>query len=138
MKNWYESSINRLKINKNLNQRSKLDVLIVSLVIVLALIITAGYRSKCNKVENGRILIYDLAQLRKAVILYTTINHELPSSLSSLTKLTYEFRPGQERLYLNNFRLDEQKSLIDPFGNPYGYDAKQGFVYSQTNGFKNF
>ncbi|MFH1875129.1 MAG: hypothetical protein ABH859_08135 [Pseudomonadota bacterium] len=138
MKDWYESSINRLKINKNFNQRSRLEIVLVSLLIILALTITAGYRGKCNEIENGQILIYDLAQLRSAVILYKTLNQQLPLDLPSLTKLTYEFTPGQLRPYLNNFRFDGQGRLIDPFGTPYGYDVNKGFVYSQTHGFKNF
>lgn len=118
-------------------KRAKYEVVIILLVIVAAVVIAFGISRAQSKAEKGKLLITEIEQIRAAITTYVTLNKTNPSDLASLTKMAYNFSPGEApRTYLANVKLDDKGKIVDPFGNPYEYDSKSGRVASATKGFE--
>ena len=118
-------------------KRAKYEVIVLVVVIVAAVIVGYGVYSARAKAEKSKLMISELEQVRSAIITYKTLNKTNPPDLTSLTKMTYTFAPGERpKTYLANIPTNKKGQLIDPFGNPYKYELDNGWVYSTTANYK--
>ncbi|PIR17789.1 MAG: hypothetical protein COV46_02770 [Deltaproteobacteria bacterium CG11_big_fil_rev_8_21_14_0_20_49_13] len=116
--------------------RAKFEWAIIAVVLVAAIVVAFGIYSKRDSVNKGKILISELDNIRSAVTMYKTLNKANPPTLEALTKLNYSFEPGQTgKAYLEKVTISTGGQLVDPFGNPYKYDSKNGWVISTTKGY---
>ena len=124
------------EVGRPKKNRAKYEVLVI--LIVIAAAVVAGvflYKGKSD-LNNEKLLQAQLAQLRLAVTTYKMLNKVNPPDLASLTKLTYSFEPGETaKRYISNMSLSKNGKLLDPFGNPYIYDATKGWVACTTPGY---
>jgi len=99
---------------------------IAGIVIVASVIIgfrmhTAGVAAKENALAD------QLRNVRSAVQLYFVVNNAYPSDLKTLTSEKYTI--GNRRgLYLTGIVADKDNNPLDPFGNHFNYDPKNGKV----------
>ena len=116
--------------------RAKFEWLIIAVVLVASIVIAFGIYTKRDEARKGKMLMAELANIRSAVTMYKTLNKANPPSLAALTKLNYSFEPGQAgKPYLENVKFNKGGEVVDPFGNNYKYDNKQGWVFSGTRGY---
>lgn len=89
-----------------------------------------------RQLSNQKAMFYQLQALRTSVNLYKAINRTNPPDLNALMFETYRF-PGedQSRRFLQSSTTNEKGEIVDPFDNPYIYDAATGWVQSSTEGY---
>lgn len=117
--------------------RAKFEWAIIAVVLVAAIVVAFGIYTKRDGVMKGKLLLSELDNLRTAVTMYKTLNKANPPSLEALTKLNYSFDPGhQGKPYLSKVKTNKTGNILDPFGNPYRYDNRNGWVTSNTKGFE--
>jgi hypothetical protein len=111
-------------------------VLVVALVLVVAFLAGSNVYYQ-NKSGKQRTMFYQLQILRSSVNLYKLINNRSPKDLESLVTEVYKF-PGEDlaRRYIENAPINEKGDVIDPFGRPYYYDGKTGWIRSATSGYE--
>lgn len=119
----------------NARGRAKYEVVVVVIVVLLAIALAVGLYSARSKVHNDKLVINKLSAIRSAVMLYADINRAMPPDLETLTKSTYEVG-GVSRPYLDSIETDAEGKLVDPFGEPFVYDAKRGMVSSASPGYE--
>jgi len=125
------------QVVKTKKPRAKFEWVIIAVVLVAAIVVAFGIYGKRDNLNKSKLLISELENVRSAVQMYKTMNKANPPSLTSLTKLNYSFEPGQAgRPYLNSNAVNSKGDMVDPFGNPYKYDNKTGWVVSTTKGFE--
>jgi len=123
-----------VKTNK---PRAKFEWVIIAVVLVAAIVVAFGIYTKRDNLGKSKLLISELEGLRSAVQMYKTMNKANPPSLTALTKLNYSFEPGQAgKPYLNSSNITEKGDVLDPFGNPYKYDNRTGWIVSTSKGFE--
>ncbi len=115
--------------------RSAYEFAVIAVVVVLAVILGAGLYSGRMKVQKSNLLVQELASLRSSLTLYKTLNRENAPSLKVLASSEYEVG-GTTRPFIERLPISEDGDVIDPFGNPYAYDQKTGWVSSATPGFE--
>lgn len=115
-------------------KRSQFEVVIVVIVIVLTLALGIGIYSGRAKVNKSRLLIQELSMFRSSVTLFQMINRKVPKSLDELANSSYEV-DSTMRPYVEFLHRSGDGVIIDPFGNPYSYDPKGGWVASTTSGY---
>lgn len=124
------------EVVKSKKSRAKYEVVIILLVIIAAVVVAFGISRAQSKAEKSKLMISELEQMRAAITTYVTLNKTTPPDLVDLTKMTYSFAPGdQAKNYLSNIKVGKDGELVDPFGNPYKYDSKTGWVSSSTKGY---
>lgn len=117
--------------------RAKFEWAIIAVVLVAALVVALGIYSKRDSVRKGKLLLSELNNVRAAVTMYKTLNKTNPPSLEALAKLNYSFEPGQAgKPYLEGVKINNAGKVVDPFGNPYNYDTKAGWVFSSSKGYE--
>lgn len=116
-------------------KRSAYEWILVIIVVVLTVILGVGLYSGRDKVAKSKILIQELSMLRNGAAHYNMINKHPPASLKELSTATYDFG-DEQRSFLDSAPLSSNDSIIDPFGNPYSYDPKSGWISSTTPGFE--
>jgi len=116
--------------------RAKFEWAIIAVVLIAAIVVAFGIYTKRDGVRKGKVLFSELENIRSAVTMYKTLNKANPPSLEALTKLNYSFEPGQPgKPYLEKVKMGKEGNVLDPFGNPYKYDSKNGWVTSATKGY---
>ncbi len=124
------------EVGKPKKTRARYEVIIILIVILAGAVVAFGINRAQSKAEKGNLLISELEQIRSAVTMYKTLNKSNPPDLVSLTKMSYTFAPGEApKNYLANIKENKKGQLIDPFGNPYKYDTKSGWVSCMTEGY---
>ncbi len=117
-------------------RRSLLEnvLLAVVFVAILAFFINSYYLEQ--KVYKQKALHYQLMILRQGVNMYNLVNRDFPDNLAKLATSTYRL-PGEDinRVYIERFPISTNGKLLDPFGNPYAYEQKHGWVMSTTPGY---
>ena len=106
---------------------------VVITAVVAALCVQGIFIHFARQAERERALIYQLQQLRTAVVLYMKANQEKPADLVSAIETEYRF--GQPIDW--SFKLDSVGNPVDPFGNLYQYDSGTGWVSSGTESYQN-
>ena len=106
----------------------------VTVLTVVVMIASLGFE---RRIANQKLLFYQLQTLRTSVNLFKAMAKRNPESLTELAEAEYRF-PGEEqrRRYLSITPMNENSAFVDPFGHPYGYDVKSGWVKSQTPGYE--
>ncbi|HPQ80598.1 MAG TPA: hypothetical protein PLZ86_02625 [bacterium] len=117
-------------------KRSVYDIVVVTIVVVLALVMSAKLYAGRSQIQKSGMLVVELGSFRNAIRAYRLVNKANPSSLEELTKTgietEVELRPFLEKLPA----LDEDGRPVDPFGSPYSYDSERGWVSSSTSGYE--
>lgn len=116
-------------------KRSAYEIVLVIVVVVLSVALGIGLYSGRDKVARSKVLIQELAMIRSAVTQFKLVNKKMPESLEELASATYA-AGGDKRGYLSGVARSKDGAIVDPFGNPYRYDSKRGWVDSTTEGFE--
>lgn len=116
-------------------KRSVLDFVVVGIIVALTVIMGAAIYARRTEAMQSRLLMRELAMLRSSLILYKMINHENAESLGALESGRFE-AGGIVHRYVDPLPVSGDGKVIDPFGNPYRYDRKRGWVSSTTGGFE--
>lgn len=81
-----------------------------------------------------------LANIRKGIELYQVLEGRNPADLKSLVHKRYVIATRQDTFfsgeYLRAQAQDKEGNLLDPFGNRYRYDSKNGTVAPETKGYE--
>lgn len=98
----------------------------LSFVVILA-VVAAGvlYRKRVTTLKEEALLA-ELTYLRTAIVLYQQTNHSHPRTLQAL----------QEHGALESLPKNERGDIVDPFGAPYIYNPKTGWVATSGKGYK--
>jgi type II secretory pathway pseudopilin PulG len=116
-------------------RRSPFEIIVVIIVVTLSVLLAAGLYAGRMKIQKSNLLIQELSMLRSSLMLFKTVNHENAQNLKTLVDSEYE-AGGEQRAYLDDLPLSAAGDVIDPFGNPYAYDRKTGWVSSSSPGFE--
>ena len=110
-------------------------ILILIAVAAVAVMVMA-FRFE-QRLVNQRLLFYQLQSMRKSVDLFKAMEKRNPESLQELARAEFAF-PGEERRhrYLESPAMSDRGAFLDPFGHPYAYDLKRGWVKSTTKGYE--
>lgn len=96
------------------NKRAAWEYLVVGLLIVASMGLALGLYSKRDQVFKERLLILELLTLRNTVVAEILTSGRRPKDVKNF----FQSLPRR-----------------DPFGNPYHYDPKTGWVSSETEGY---
>jgi hypothetical protein len=114
--------------------------------ILVAILLSTGmtYYFKVIRLAREVALQAELANIRTAIVLFTTLNRRFPGSLKELVDeecllpdeefsiaagpVSLEKRTIFKRSYLEPSSVDVQGRVLDPFGKPYRYDPQRGQV----------
>lgn len=108
----------------------------VGVIVIAAALVGATYAFQKNSAKQ-HALHYQLQLLRTAELLYASVNREMPENLEQIAKGTFRL-PGDDntRRYLEHPPMIAGGKLTDPFGNPFTYDPKTGWIKSSTKGYE--
>ncbi len=115
--------------------RSKFEVFLVSIVVVLSIALGVAFYSGRARVDKGRLLMQELSMFRSAVATFNMLNHRLPNDLKELVDSTYDVG-SEKKSFTAKVEQDGLGRLLDPFGNAYHYDPSAGWVNSTTEGYE--
>lgn len=104
------------------------DKALITVLVVIAVVMSIGLYSMRSKVMKGRELARELAYFRAGIVLYMLNNKARPASLEQLVR---ESKP-----YLKGIYRNDEGVIIDPFGHEYSYDAETGWISSETAGYE--
>ena len=90
-----------------------------------------------QKAYKQRALYYQLMILRQGINLFTIMEKKMPQNLVELAVGKFKL-PGDDasHRYVERFPMAPDGQVLDPFGNPYKYDPKLGWVMSMTPGYE--
>lgn len=104
-------------------------------VIILAAGLAGVNIYKAGKAEKERAMIYQLNQLRSAVQIFEMSQKSKPADLSAAMAISV----GGKAVPIEwNMSKDSKGTPLDPFGRPYQYDKKSGWVSSTSQGYENW
>ena len=90
-----------------------------------------------QKAYKQRALYYQLMLMRQGISLFTVMEKRAPESLVELAVSSFKMPDGGvSHRYVERFPVTPEGQLLDPFGNPYKYDKKMGWVMSSTPGYE--
>ncbi|OGQ16215.1 MAG: hypothetical protein A2W61_02600 [Deltaproteobacteria bacterium RIFCSPLOWO2_01_44_7] len=98
--------------------RSGWEYFLIISIVGFSLILSVGLYAKRDRVFKERLLILELSRLRSHVIAYM---------------LEYKQHPSDLKLWTKDYGLK-----VDPFGNPYHYDPRSGWVSTTTPSHKHW
>ena len=118
-----------------MNQKHIFERVILLIISIGALCFVGVTVYPQFKTTKQRMLFYQLQTLRMGVNIYQFVNHKNPESLQEIIVKNYKM-PNEpvERPFIAGFVADSVGHVFDPFGNPYKYDSKTGWVKSVTRG----
>lgn len=120
--------------------KGALDTLLVCILIGIVIAVIFPYYHMTVKVAKEVALQAGLVNIRKTIQLYQFMEHQYPPDLGSLTQKRLVL-PAREdtffkKEYLSSVAADPEGHLLDPFGNRYRYDPRNGRVSSGTPGYE--
>ena len=112
-------------------RKRKIEYFIFIVIALLTMGITGAAFRVEQRVAKQKIMFYQLQALRTSVNLFKSMLKRNPRSLRELAEAEFRF-PGerQRRRYLQFAQVNDEGFIIDPFGKPYVYDPKTGWVKS--------
>lgn len=118
-------------------KRPAWEWLLVVVLVVLTVGLTAATYTYQQRLVKSQALHYQLQLLRTAELLYVAVNKQAPADVGQLIDGTFQL-PGDAVVhrFIEHPPMLEEGNLIDPFGNPYRYDARTGWFKSQTPGYE--
>jgi hypothetical protein len=118
-----------------MNKRNVERVVFVAVAILTVGVLIASINFE-RRMSNQKLLFYQLQAIRTSINLYKAIEKSNPSSLIELNRAEYEFPDESIKRRFLEVPCDSlQGGCNDPFGNPYFYDNKTGWVRSSTSGY---
>ena len=112
-----------------------LIVLCVLVVVFLWRIEDTVYAARVTAVRA------ELGSLRGSIQFFKVTKGRFPKALSELIETEY-VAPYQDVFfktkYLEPTKIDEEKNVLDPRGNPYAYNPVDGTVHSTSSGFEDY
>lgn len=112
------------------------NVLLLVVFVGMLAFIANSYVLEQRTVKQ-RELYYQLMVMRQGVNLFVTTERKFPQNLVELGVATYTLPDSQARYrFVERMPVSPDGAIIDPFGNPYRYDAKSGKVMSTTPGYE--
>ena len=116
--------------------RGTLEKVILLVIFLGALIFVSVTYFKEREVAKQQSLYHQLSILRQGVNTFNIVEHKYPSNLIELAIATYKI-PGKSVTYryIEGVEVGDGDKIVDPFGNPYKYDSKNGWVRSTTSGY---
>lgn len=72
-----------------------------------------------------------------SINVFKLVEGRSPSSMDEFASGRYSY-PGDDerRRFVDSLLFDSKGRIMDPFGNPYIFDARSGWVSSQTRGYE--
>lgn len=124
----------------NNHGRTTYEALIVTMLAGILLVMAINTFLGSVRLAKEVALRAELGNIRTSISLYLLLNRHLPESIREMVNKKYVL-PYQEggvinRAYLETASVDKDGNPLDPFGNPYTYDAKGGMVKSSTKGYE--
>lgn len=116
-------------------KRAPYEVAIVTVIVIITVVLAIGLFSSRARVEKGRLLVQELSQIRSSISVFNLLNKHYPKSLDELANSTYTFE-STSRPYVEFLARAKDGGVVDPFGNPYSYDSRSGWVSSTTSGYQ--
>ncbi len=116
--------------------RSTYEIILVAIVVAMAVAIVVGIYARRTTIHNGRVMIDELFVMRSGIMLYHALNGVYPPSLDALEAESYRDGEGKNVPFVQRLHRDDEKHIIDPFGNPYSYERRTGWVRSITEGYE--
>lgn len=116
-------------------KRSVFEIIVIFVVVILTIVVSTVLYAGRSKVEKGNLLLSELGMLRSSLTTYKLMNKKNAASLSQLMSEKYNIN-GENKLYVEKLTKGKNDKLVDPFGNPYLYDQKTGWVSSATSGYE--
>jgi len=142
---------------RNNKGRTVFETLLALIIIGILLVGAITYFQRATKVVKEYALVSELGNIRTSVLLYFVINKKFPDSLKQMVdeKIILPFQDTEaikkmtgnagitvqtgtiiiDRTYLEKMSMDKEGNILDPFGNPYTYDARLGKVSSSTQSY---
>lgn len=118
------------------------DTLLVCILVSILIGIVIPYYRGMEREAKESALQTGLAALRKGIELYRLLEGEFPTDLKNLAHARYVIPVREDTFfsgdYLRGQTLDKEGNLLDPFGNRYRYDPKNGAVTSATGGYEDW
>ena len=117
-------------------KRSIFESIIFVVVCAAILFFIANRYFVEQRYHRQRVMYYQLLSLRQGIGMFKAIEKRNPKNLVELASSTYTL-PGDDkkRPYIQRRIVDPEGRVTDPFGNPYAYDRKRGWVGSSTPGY---
>lgn len=118
----------------NKRDSERIVLIIVSIATIALMVASLRFERQMN---NQKLLYYQLQAIRTSVNLFKAITKKNPKTLLELATAEYHFPEEEQRhKYLENAPLDGEGGLADPFGKPYMYDPRSGWVRSSSPGYE--
>lgn len=108
---------------------------IIGATVVVAFLLTGFNIRGEQKAQKEYAMIYQLKQLREAVQIYQITNKSLPPELKAALVVS---RDGKAVPIQWSFKKDSAGNPVDPFGTPYAFNGKSGWVSSKTHGYESW
>jgi hypothetical protein len=109
-------------------------VLLFVFVAVFAFMVNSYIMER--RVYREKALLYELSLLRQGVGGFTMMEKRKPANLIELATSSYRL-PGDAsaRRFVDRVIVNDKGEIIDPFGHPFAYNGKKGWVFSTTPGY---
>lgn len=135
-----DKSTGAARLFQNEEGKGALDTLLVCILIGIMITVIFSYYSMTVRVAKEVTLQAGLVNLRKTIQLYHFMEHQYPSDLGSLVQKRLVFPAREDTFfkeeYLSSVTVDPEGHLLDPFGNRYRYDPRNGRISSRTPGYE--
>ena len=119
-----------------------LDTLFVCILVSILIGTVIPYYQKLEREAREVALRTGLANIRKGIELHYTLQGRFPSNLKSLLNKRYIVAARSDTFfsgeYLRAQAVDKEGNLLDPFGNHYKYNEKNGNVHSESRGYESW
>lgn len=117
-------------------QRSILESVLLLLVFVAILAFMINSYVLEQKVYKEKSLHYELQLIRQGINTFSLVEQRKPNTLVELAVTPCKF-PGKTtgKPFVGRLIINDRGEVIDPFGHPYSYDARKGWIASTTKGY---
>jgi type II secretory pathway pseudopilin PulG len=116
-------------------RRSPFEVLVIVVVVALTVAMGTSLYAGRSRAAKSNLLVSELAMLRSSLITYKLMNHANAPDLKTLMTAQYTVG-GAKRPFVESLPFNGEGKVVDPFGTPYAYDVKSGWVASATTGYE--
>lgn len=117
-----------------------IDTIVVCLLVAIMFVVLIPRYQRMAKDARETALRMGLTNMRSSIQLYVLLNNKPPEDLKDLLGKRYLIPTKEGTIfndqYLKALALDNEGYPIDPFGNRYSYEPKEGRVSSTTEGYE--
>lgn len=118
------------------------ETLLVCIMVSVLIGIGIPHYQKLVHEAREAALQTGLANIRKGIELHQALRGRFPTDLKNLVHARYIIPVREDTFfsgeYLQDQAIDEGGNLLDPFGNRYRYNPKNGIVTSGTAGYESW